>query len=244
MTLLALSGAGVLAIWSTTDGTSLNSYFGKQLIYLCGGLLAFIILINVDYHIFSDFIVFIYIGGMAVLALVVLIGRTIHGIKSWISVGLFSIQPSELVKIIVIIALAKYNSELDKETLGLKELAIGAAIAFAPVVLIMMEHDLGTALTFFPIYGVLTCLETKSGEPLFEAQKLEDLAGVYASPLGAAGRVYLIGRNGVTVVLKQSDKLEVLATNRLEEKFDASPAAVGKDLFLRGHEHLYCITEK
>ena len=92
--------------------------------------------------------------------------------------------------------------------------------------------------------GVLTCLDAKSGDSLFEAQKLEDLSGVYASPLGAAGRVYLVGRNGVTVVLKQSDKLEVLATNRLDEKFDASPAAAGKDLFLRGHEYLYCITEK
>jgi outer membrane protein assembly factor BamB len=92
--------------------------------------------------------------------------------------------------------------------------------------------------------GVITCLDTKSGDSLFDAQKLKDLAGVYASPLGAAGRVYLVGRNGVTVVLKQSDKLEVLATNRLEEKFDASPAAVGKDLFLRGHEYLNCITEK
>ena len=92
--------------------------------------------------------------------------------------------------------------------------------------------------------GVLSCLDAKSGDALFEAQKLEDLAGVYASPLGAAGRVYLAGRNGVTVVLKQSDKLEVLATNRLDEKFDASPAAVGKDLFLRGHDYLYCITEK
>jgi len=50
--------------------------------------------------------------------------------------------------------------------------------------------------------GVLSCLDTKSGDPLFEAQKLEDLAGVYASPLGAADKVYLAGRNGVTVVLK------------------------------------------
>ncbi len=100
-------------------------------------------------------------------------------------------------------------------------------------------------LYFFAVNnGMLTCLDTKSGNPLFEAQKLEDLAGVYASPLGAAGKIYLVGRNGVTVVLKQSDKLEVLAANRLDEKFDASPAAVGKDLFLRGHEHLYCITEK
>jgi hypothetical protein len=48
----------------------------------------------------------------------------------------------------------------------------------------------------------------------------------------------------VTVVLKQSDKLEVLATNQLDEKFEASPAATGKDLFLRGREYLYCITEK
>ena len=92
--------------------------------------------------------------------------------------------------------------------------------------------------------GALTCLDTKAGDALFEAQKLEDLSGVYASPIGAAGKVYLPGRNGVTVVLKQSDKLEVLATNRLDEKFDASPAAAGKDLFLRGRDYFYCIMEK
>ena len=100
-------------------------------------------------------------------------------------------------------------------------------------------------LYFFAVNnGVLSCLDTKSGDPLFEAQKLEDLQGVYASPLGAAGRVYLPGRNGVTVVLQQSDKLEVLATNHLDEKFEASPAAAGKDLFLRGHEYLYCLSQK
>lgn len=98
-------------------------------------------------------------------------------------------------------------------------------------------------LYFFAVsQGVLTCLDTKTGEPLFDAQRLEDLSGVYASPLGAAGRVYLVGRNGATVVLKQSDQLEVLAVNRLEERFDASPAAVGNELFLRGREYLYCLS--
>ena len=63
-------------------------------------------------------------------------------------------------------------------------------------------------------------------------------------PLGASGRVYLAGRNGATVVLKQTDKLEALATNKLDEKFDASPVAVGKELFLRGRQYLYCIAEK
>jgi outer membrane protein assembly factor BamB len=91
--------------------------------------------------------------------------------------------------------------------------------------------------------GVLSCLDTKSGSAFIDAQKLADLAGVYASPLGAAGRVYFVGRNGATVVLKQSDRLDVLATNRLEEKFDASLAAAGKDLFLRGHENVYCLSE-
>jgi outer membrane protein assembly factor BamB len=92
--------------------------------------------------------------------------------------------------------------------------------------------------------AILTCLDAKTGQVLVDAERIEGLQGVYASPLGAGGKVYLAGRNGATVVLKQSDKMEVLATNRLEDKFDASPAAVGKDLFLRGREYLYCIAEK
>lgn len=92
--------------------------------------------------------------------------------------------------------------------------------------------------------GMLTCLDAKSGKSLIDAERLEDLKNVYASPVGADGRVYLVGRNGVTLVIKQSDKLEVLATNKLDESFDASPAIAGKELFLRGHGYLYCIAEK
>jgi hypothetical protein len=61
--------------------------------------------------------------------------------------------------------------------------------------------------------------------------------------VAAAGRVYLVGRNGAALVLKRSDRLEVLATNRLDDKFDASPAIAGKELFLRGRENLYCLAE-
>ncbi|HYV29030.1 MAG TPA: PQQ-binding-like beta-propeller repeat protein [Candidatus Eisenbacteria bacterium] len=91
--------------------------------------------------------------------------------------------------------------------------------------------------------GVLSCFDAKSGNALVDAERIEGLQGVYASPVGAKGKVYLAGRNGVTVVLKNSDKLEMLATNRLDEKFDASPAVAGKELFLRGHESLYCIAQ-
>ena len=92
--------------------------------------------------------------------------------------------------------------------------------------------------------GRISCLDSKSGKVLIDAETLEELTGVYASPLGAAGRVYLPGRNGVTIVLKDSSKLEKLASNKLDDKFDASPAAVGKELFLRGRKNLYCIAEK
>jgi outer membrane protein assembly factor BamB len=92
--------------------------------------------------------------------------------------------------------------------------------------------------------AILSCVDAKSGDVLYGEQRVGDLQGVYASPVGAAGRVYLVGRNGATVVIKHGDKFEVLATNQLDERFDASPALAGRELFLRGHEYLYCIAEK
>ena len=91
--------------------------------------------------------------------------------------------------------------------------------------------------------GILSCFNAKTGKAHFEAERLGSLSGVYASPVAAGGRVYLVGRTGSSVVLQQSDKLEVLATNVLDDKFDASPAVDGKRLFLRGHENLYCLAE-
>ncbi len=90
--------------------------------------------------------------------------------------------------------------------------------------------------------NVLSCYDVKTGNALISGERIEGLGGVYASPVSAAGRVYLVGRNGVTVVIKDAAKLEVLATNTLAERFDASPAVVGKELYLRGQEYLYCLT--
>lgn len=99
-------------------------------------------------------------------------------------------------------------------------------------------------LYFFTLNNpILTCINARDGKPLFESQRVGGLQGVYASPIGAAGRVYLVGRGGSTVVIRNADQFEVLATNRLDDRFDASPAVVGSMLFLRGREHVYCIAE-
>lgn len=91
--------------------------------------------------------------------------------------------------------------------------------------------------------GILTRLDAASGAPSF-TQRLEAVPNVYASPVAADGRVYIAGREGATVVLKAGAAFEVLATNRLEDGFDASPAIAEGDLFLRGAKHLYRIAEK
>jgi outer membrane protein assembly factor BamB len=91
--------------------------------------------------------------------------------------------------------------------------------------------------------NLLTSVDARTGEVLVDKKRLPDVSTVYSSPVGAAGRVYLSSREGNTVVLEhgRGKELKVLATNSLEGAIDASPAIVGKELFLRTATHLYCI---
>lgn len=91
--------------------------------------------------------------------------------------------------------------------------------------------------------AILTCLNAKTGDTIMERTRLPGLGNLYASPVGADGRVYVSGRNGTTLVLAQSKTLAVLATNRLDDEIDSSVALAGKQLFLRGDRHLYCIEQ-
>jgi outer membrane protein assembly factor BamB len=91
--------------------------------------------------------------------------------------------------------------------------------------------------------GILTCLDVKQKKIAYGPQRLEGMNGIYTSPVGAAGRVYLTGRRGLTYVIKPGPEFEVLAKNKLDDRFTASPVVVGKDLLLRGHRSLYCISK-
>jgi outer membrane protein assembly factor BamB len=89
----------------------------------------------------------------------------------------------------------------------------------------------------------LSCLNAHNGEVHFQDQPLPGVRGIYASPLAANGHLYIFGRDGTSVVVKDAPTFEVVSTNKLAEKIDASAAMVGRELFVRGHEHLYCISE-
>jgi outer membrane protein assembly factor BamB len=90
--------------------------------------------------------------------------------------------------------------------------------------------------------AILSSVDVKTGKPAIGATRLSDLGGtIYASPTGAANRVYIASREGRVLVLEHADTLKVLALNELDDTFDASPAMVGNQLFLRGRGILYCI---
>jgi hypothetical protein len=84
-------------------------------------------------------------------------------------------------------------------------------------------------------------LDAATGAVQLDRERVPGARAFYASPVGAAGRVYLTDRTGTTVVLKEGSAMEVLATNALNDPIDASPAAVGRELFLRGEKFLYCV---
>jgi outer membrane protein assembly factor BamB len=88
---------------------------------------------------------------------------------------------------------------------------------------------------------LLSCVEARTGKVVYGLERLQALGTLYASPAAAAGRVYIVDREGTTLVLKAGAQFEVLASNSLSEPIDASPAFAGRQLFLRSHHHVYCL---
>ena len=92
--------------------------------------------------------------------------------------------------------------------------------------------------------ALLSCVNAKSGKTYIDRTRLKGLTNIYASPVGADGRIYLNDRSGVTLVLKRSRELKVIAKNELGEQIVSSSALAGNQLFIRGRRFLYCISEK
>jgi outer membrane protein assembly factor BamB len=89
--------------------------------------------------------------------------------------------------------------------------------------------------------GIISCYDAVEGKPIFPTQRVPGLGDVYASPVSAAGKVYMTGRDGTTVVIEDADEFRVVATSSVGERVDATPAIAGGELFIRGAKHLFCI---
>lgn len=89
--------------------------------------------------------------------------------------------------------------------------------------------------------GMLTAVDAADGRLLFGPTRLPGIRNVYASPVAAAGRIYIVDTEGNALVIERGDTFKVLAQNRLDEGVAATPALVGRAIYLRGERHLYAI---
>lgn len=90
--------------------------------------------------------------------------------------------------------------------------------------------------------GILTCVDANNGAVHFETKRIPGVSRTYASPIAANGHVFLTDRSGTIVVIKDAPTLQIVATNDIGEGVDATPAAAGDALFIRGQRHLFCIS--
>ena len=91
--------------------------------------------------------------------------------------------------------------------------------------------------------ATLSCVDPLTGKAHYTAERIPGLSVLYASPIAAGGHVYITGRSGTTVVIKDGKDLEIVATNSVGEGVDATPAPVDNELFIRGERHLFCIAK-
>jgi outer membrane protein assembly factor BamB len=92
--------------------------------------------------------------------------------------------------------------------------------------------------------GFLSCLDAKSGKEYYSIQKTEGINNVFASLVSVNDHIYVTGADGTFVVVKAGATFEIVATNKLEDGFHASPVILDNEIFLRGFKHLYCISSK
>lgn len=147
-------------VWQIYNATPTEGYWSKQIVGLFIALAAMTIVSITDYHRIIDAAPVFYALGLILLILVLTpLGVKVNGQQAWLKLPIIGqFQPSEFVKIPVILMLAKYFGSRKDGTLKLKEFLIGVGILAAPIALIMLEPDAGQALTYFPILAVVLFL--------------------------------------------------------------------------------------
>src|SRR5271169_3891135 len=152
--LAAICALGVVEIYSATHGSALAGMHMKQVRWLVIGFVLMFVLSRLDYHMIMDQAPVLYIVGLVALTAVLLMGHTRFGAKRWIPILGEFLQVSELIKLIIIISLARFFAEVRTDELSLQDLIKAGLLVGFPLVLILKQPDLGTALVLMPMLVV------------------------------------------------------------------------------------------
>jgi len=152
--LVFLSIISLTEIYSSTMSVG-GGFFLRQLAFVLVGIACLFIVSAMDYHAIAERIPWIYLISIVGLIYVLALGKTVNGSKSWVAVGPVSIQPSEMVKMVTVVAVARYLAELrSSRYMNLTQMVKAGLICALPQALVALQPDLGTAVTYLPILAV------------------------------------------------------------------------------------------
>jgi len=152
---MALVFAGLLSIYSATYDAGLSSIAVRQMLYAAAGLLALVVAAALPSRVLQAASFPAYVLSIALLILVLLIGKAVSGSQSWFNFGPFRLQPSEFAKIATAMMLSSYLSRSEVNLQNMRALGVAGGIVLLPVALILLQPDAGTAFIylgmFFPV---------------------------------------------------------------------------------------------
>jgi len=150
---LGICALGLVEIYSATQNTHLAGMHWRQLGWIALGVLALLLLSRIDYHTVLDQAPVLYLLGLGLLVLVLVpgIGQTRFGARRWLGFAGMQLQVSELMKLIIIVVLARFFSEVRTDRLMLADLVKVGFLTAVPLGLILKQPDLGSALVLVPV---------------------------------------------------------------------------------------------
>jgi len=154
---LIIAALGVLQIYSATHDTKWHSVWWKQVLWIVIGLGLLWVITSIDYHTLLGQVPLLYCISIAALLLTFAVGDLVFHSRRWIPVPIpglpFQIQVSEFEKIVLILLVARYLSELKSEQVGLRDLLKLGVLVGIPTLLVWSQPDFGTGATYLPILG-------------------------------------------------------------------------------------------
>jgi len=153
LAILAVCSVGLIVIYSATTGTPSAGAFHRQLIWLGLGMSLLILAVLIDYHTLAEFSWIFYGLSVVLLLLTLVYGHVVNSSKSWLGFGGMQFQPSEIAKVSALLAVAAYLGRERVRGLGMVHFAAICGIIGLPVLLILKQPDLGTAVTFVPLFA-------------------------------------------------------------------------------------------
>lgn len=152
---LAILLVGLVQVFSATVNTQFQHAFARHAAWLLVGGAVFWTVSRFDYQWSVEVSPFLWCGGVLALIAVLLFSDPINGARRWLPMPFgFTLQVSEFMKVVLILVVARYCAEYSAKAPSLRGLAILAAAVFVPFVLVVLQPDLGTALSMLPIFGI------------------------------------------------------------------------------------------